>query len=196
MALAQAIMASLITEGPSSGYDLVKRFDEYISCYWMASHQQVYRELRNLERQGWISAETIVQTGRPNKTVYSATDLGEQQLSAWILLPSEPTPIRESLMIKMKAGHLVPLPDLIQELVYRRQLHATNLNRLKQLESETFAQPAALSLSLRLHYLSLRRGIRYESEWVAWCDETLEVLNHWSDADLNPQPNLEPSQEQ
>lgn len=176
MALAQAILASLATVGPCSGYDLVKRFDEYISCYWMASHQQVYKELRDLEKKGWISPETVAQTGRPNKIVYSITELGQQSLVKWSLLPSEPTPIREPLMIKLKAGHLMPLPATLQELKRRHQLHSTNLDRLKQLEASEFSNLPQSSIDDRLHHLSLRRGIRYEAEWVDWCEEAIQVV--------------------
>lgn len=176
MALSQAILASLAMAGPCSGYDLVKRFDEYISCYWSASHQQVYKELRELEKKGWISPETIAQTGRPNKIVYSITEVGKQQLAAWAILPSEPTPIREPLMIKLKTGGVAPLEPLLQELQRRYQLHRANLDRLKHFESEVFPQPEHPTPVDRLHHLTLRRGIRYETEWVEWCEEAIQCV--------------------
>lgn len=48
MALAHAIMA-FIADHPYSGYDLSKELENSIGCYWMASYQQVYRELAKLE---------------------------------------------------------------------------------------------------------------------------------------------------
>jgi DNA-binding PadR family transcriptional regulator len=175
MALAQAILSSLAALGPCSGYDLVKRFDEFISCYWMASHQQVYRELRELERKGWVSSEAVIQTGRPNKVIYSITETGKQQLIDWALQPSEPTPIREPLMIKLKAGGLVPLEVILQEIKRRQQLHSSNLERLRQIETEDFSELTS-QVACKLHYLSLRRGIRYESEWVEWCEEAIQAV--------------------
>lgn len=179
MALSQAILASLATVGPCSGYDLVKRFDEYISCYWMASHQQVYKELRELEKKGWISPEAIAQTGRPNKVVYDITPAGQQALIDWTQEPSQPAPIRESLMIKLKAGGLVDASVILQELQRRQQLHQANLERLYQVEATEFANPTALDLPDYWHYLSLRRGIRYETEWVEWCQEAIAGVQHY-----------------
>lgn len=176
MALSQAILASLAMAGPCSGYDLVKRFDEYINCYWSASHQQVYKELRDLEKKGWISPETIAQTGRPNKIVYSITEAGKQQLTDWAALPSDPTPIREPLMIKLKVGGLASLEPLLQELQRRHQLHRANLDRLRYLETEVFPPSERTSPADRLHHLSLRRGIRYETEWVEWCEEAIQCV--------------------
>jgi DNA-binding PadR family transcriptional regulator len=174
MALAHAILSSLLVDGPCSGYDLVKRFDECISCFWLASHPQIYKELRTMEQRGWVSRETVVQTGRPNKHVYSVTPDGQTELTDWIAIPSEPTSIREDLMIKTLAGHLVPRPVLLAELQRRRDLHYEKLMVLRQTLQEEYAGP--LSYGLTLHYLSLRRGIRYETEWVEWCEEAMQLI--------------------
>ena len=176
MALPQALLASLLIEGPCSGYDMVKRFDEKISCYWMASHQQVYKALRELKSQGWASSETITQTSRPNKNIYSITVLGKEQLAHWVLTPSEPTTIREDLMIKTQVGFLVPRPVILEELKRRHQIHLENLDILKTIEKEEFGQIENLSLKEKFHYLTLRRGIRFETDWVGWCGEAIQMI--------------------
>ena len=66
MALAHTILA-LLAQQPNSGYDLSKRFDEGLSCYWKASQQQVYRELSKMETRAWVRFETVPQTGKPDK---------------------------------------------------------------------------------------------------------------------------------
>lgn len=176
MALAHALLASLLVDGPCSGYDMVKRFDEKISCYWMASHQQVYKALRELEKQGWVSSETIAQTSRPNKNIYSITPLGQEQLAHWTLTSSEPTTIREDLMIKTLVGYLVPRPAILEELKRRQDIHLENLKTLKAIEQQEFTDPNALSLEEKFHYLTLRRGLRFEADWVAWCEEAIQLI--------------------
>lgn len=188
MALAYALLSSLLVDGSQSGYDLVKCFDEQISCYWRASHQQVYKELRELAKKGWVQSETITQTQRPNKTVYSITNLGQEELLQWVLQPSQPTAIREELMAKLKAGFLVSPSALVAELTRRRQIHQEGLNALKAMESAEFPTiltqgVQSLAYQARLYHLALRRGIRYESEWVDWCDEALEAI-----AEYHPLP--------
>lgn len=176
MALSHALLASLLVDGPCSGYDMVKRFDEKISCYWMASHQQVYKALRELESQGWVSSETITQTRRPNKNIYSITREGTEQLAHWVLTPSEPTTIREDLMIKTQVGFLVPRPAIIEELKRRHGIHLTNLEVLKTIEQQEFPDLPSLTIEAKFHYLTLRRGIRFESDWVAWCEEAIALI--------------------
>jgi DNA-binding PadR family transcriptional regulator len=176
MALAHALLASLLVDGPCSGYDMVKRFDEKISCYWMASHQQVYKALRELEAQGWVSSETIAQTNRPNKTIYSITSLGQEQLAHWTLMPSKPTTIREDLMIKTLVGYLVPPPAILDELKRRHQIHLENVTTMKAIEQQEFPDLNTLSREQKFHYLTLRRGIRFEADWVAWCEEAIQLI--------------------
>jgi DNA-binding PadR family transcriptional regulator len=174
MALAHALLSSLIVDGSCSGYDLVKRFDERISCFWSASHPQIYKELRHLEQKQWVNCEVVVQVGRPNKHVYSVTPTGEAELAAWIGMASQPTPIREDLMIKTLAGHLVPKATLLSELQHRRGLHQAKVESLEATVRQDFPEPRSYAATLR--YLTLRRGIRYEADWVAWCDEAMELV--------------------
>lgn len=176
MALPHALLASLLVDGPCSGYEMVKRFDEKISCYWMASHQQVYKALKELESQGWVSSEMIAQTSRPNKNIYSITALGKEHLSHWILTPSEPTTIREDLMIKTQVGFLVPRPAILGELKRRMEIHQQNLAIIKAIEEQEFKDIDNLSIEEKFHYLTLRRGIRFESDWVSWCQEAIALI--------------------
>lgn len=179
MALAHAIMATLV-HLPCSGYDLAKHFEEFVSCYWNASQQQIYRELAKLEEQGWVSYETIPQEGRPNKKLYYLTAIGQQQLKEWIAQPSEPTAIREDLLVKIRGGYLVPKSVIRQELERRRQIHLDKLSHYRNTEQQQFQNSQDLPWEEQFHYLTLRRGIRYEADWVAWCDEALELLEKLS----------------
>ncbi|WP_199783266.1 PadR family transcriptional regulator, partial [Streptomyces alboniger] len=55
MSLPHAILTALL-EKPSSGLELTRRFDKSIGYFWSATHQQIYRELGRLEREGSIRA--------------------------------------------------------------------------------------------------------------------------------------------
>jgi DNA-binding PadR family transcriptional regulator len=181
MGLAYALLTSLLVDGAKSGYDLVKLFDEQISCYWVASHQQVYKELRELEQKGWVQSERITQALRPNKNLYSITELGRHELEQWVMQPSQPTPIREELMAKVKAGFLVPREALAAELMRRQKIHQEQLQSLLMMEQQHFPEAIAqnarsLSYESRLYHLGLRRGIRYQTEWVEWCEEALQAI--------------------
>ena len=172
MALSHTILM-LLSECPRSGYDIGKEFDECVGHYWQATSQQIYRELSKMEKQEWIEAETIAQEGRPNKKLFSITDAGQKQLLDWIARPSDPMSVREDLMVKVRAGHLVEPQVLIGELTRRRDIHAGKLAQLVEIEREDFPQPDALEGEELGNYLTLRCGFRYESMWVEWCEEAI-----------------------
>ena len=174
MALAHTILV-VLAQAPHSGYDVSKRFEEGVSCFWKASQQQIYRELGKMERQGWVRFETISQAGKPDKKLYHLTELGQQELTQWFIEPTEPTPIREDLLVKVLAGPHIPRPFLLEELQRRRQLHLERLAHYREKEA-TYQSLAAPPPDEQFRYLTLRRGIRYETSWIDWCEEVLAFL--------------------
>ncbi|MEH2453806.1 PadR family transcriptional regulator [Nostoc sp.] len=175
MALAHAILAALV-DASCSGYDLAKRFDGSVGFFWSASHQQIYRELSKLEDQGWISSESIVQAGRPDKKLYRVTDLGEQQLKEWIAQPCEPTAIKDNLLVKIFAGHIASNQMILAELQRHQKAHLKKLSTYKDLEQECFQNPQELLESAKFQYLTLLNGITYETHWLAWCDQVIQTI--------------------
>ena len=178
MALSHTILATLGDEA-FSGYDLWKKFSECTTHYWKASQQQVYRELTKLEKLGAIAVEIVPQDGRPNKKLYHITPAGKKKLINWIAEPSEPTAIREEVLVKILAAHLVAPEIIIRELKRRHKIHSDNLAACKEQEQACFADPDQLSPEAKCMYLTLRRGIRYETEWVAWCEEAIAVFQDY-----------------
>ncbi|MCU0551783.1 MAG: PadR family transcriptional regulator [Leptolyngbya sp. Prado105] len=174
MALTHAILAFLIKQ-PASGYDLAKKFNADFAQFWKASQQQVYRDLTKLESQGLIASEVVPREGVFDKKLYSITEAGKQFLKQWMLQPCDPAVVREELLLKMMAGELVPLQVLREEVERHRWLHLEVLQRYKQIERDYY-EGKTLSTGLQLRYLALKRGIRYERDWVEWCDEALTEI--------------------
>ncbi|MGP1384361.1 MAG: PadR family transcriptional regulator [Thainema sp.] len=174
MALAHTILVVLVNE-PCSGYDISKRFDEGVGCFWQASQQQIYRELSKMEDKGWVESEKIPQEGKPDKKIYYVTDTGKQELASWFAEPTEPTPIREDLLVKVLSGAFMPRDLLVKELQYRRQMHLDQLAFYKEKDA-LFKAETNPSLPEQFRYMTLRRGIRYEMAWIDWCDEVLEFI--------------------
>ncbi|UAJ74658.1 PadR family transcriptional regulator (plasmid) [Synechocystis sp. PCC 7339] len=179
MALAHTILSILI-ELPASGYDISKRFEDGISCFWQASQQQIYRELGKMETAGWVSKHTVPQKGKPDKKIYSITPEGKQILLHWCLQPTEPTPIREDLLVRIMDFPYVESGIILGEIQRRKLLHQQHLQHFREkqahyLEHGQFKDdpPSARD---RYRYLTLLRGIRFEESWVDWCDEVLEIL--------------------
>jgi DNA-binding PadR family transcriptional regulator len=80
-----------------------------------------YRELSRLEEKEWLQAESVQQEHRPDKRIYSVTELGKQQLCHWIAEAEEMTPIKDDLLVKLYVGHLVPKTVIVAKQEHRRQ---------------------------------------------------------------------------
>ncbi len=182
MALTHTILA-VLANSPCSGYDISKRFEEGVSCFWKASQQQIYRELSKMEKQALAHPELVPQEGKPDKKIYHITPEGKAELLRWFSKPSEPTPIREDLLVRVLAGPHVPIAMLRQEVLSRRQLHEQQLKRYREKEqvfltSQKIGESDEKEMCIQgeYRYLTLRRGIRYEQNWIEWCDEVLAFL--------------------
>src|SRR6478672_2427592 len=55
VALEHALLVSL-RERPATGIELTRRFDRSIGFFWRATHQQIYKVLRRMEGDRWITA--------------------------------------------------------------------------------------------------------------------------------------------
>jgi DNA-binding PadR family transcriptional regulator len=177
MALPHTILAALNT-GAQSGYDLLKGFSSGNGCFWQATQQQIYRELGKLEELGLIVPEVVPQAGRPDKKLYSITPEGQHLLREWIAQPSKPTPIREELMVKVLAAHLVEPQVVLDELKRRQQQHQQQLETYQELWScRGCANLSDLPIPFQATCMTLRRGIRYEQSWVDWCEEAILWLS-------------------
>jgi DNA-binding PadR family transcriptional regulator len=173
MTLSHAIATILLKE-PQTGYDLGKEFDEKVSCYWQATSQQIYRELAKMQEKGLVKVEAVAQSNRPDKKLYSLTEEGRQDLISWIMEPSEPTAIREGLLVKVRSGFIVPDEILIAEIERRKKIHQQKLAYFRSIEPAF--NPDELTRPQRNLYLTLRCGIRYETSWIDWCDEAIALL--------------------
>jgi len=177
MSLSHAILASLIGESPSSGYDLAKRFNATVGFFWKATHQQIYKELARLESEGLLESEVVVQEERPDKKIYSVTEEGKNLLLGWLAEPATPSPIKEELQVKMHVGYLLPKEIIIDELKRHRKLHRERLDLYNEREKRYFSDVEGLSSKGRFRYINLRSGIIFEKSRITWIDEAIKFLS-------------------
>ena len=175
MALGDAILACL-TEGPMTGYELAKTFDASIGFYWKANHQQIYRELSKLRDRGHVQGREVVQSGKPNKLVYTLTPEGRAALRHWAARPSSPASMKDDLLVRLYALDSVDIEPLRDDLMARLEHHRDRLARYERLLNKRFPQgtasPADTGKLLLLHM-----GLRHERSVAEWCEEAIDALS-------------------
>src|SRR5271154_2332357 len=175
MALGDAILACL-TERPMTGYELAKTFDASIGFFWKADHQQIYRELSRLRDRGHVQAREVVQSGKPNKLVYTLTDQGKAAFRHWAARPSVPASIKDDLLVRICALDSVDIEPLRVDLMARLEHHRDRYDRYERLLNKRFPQGAVSTADIG-KLLGLRIGLRHERVVAEWCEEALETLS-------------------
>ncbi|SIR99062.1 transcriptional regulator, PadR family [Williamsia sterculiae] len=88
----------LIAQYPdSSGYDLLKMFNESLANVWPATQSQLYNELNRLDADGLVEISSRGARGRKN---YRITEDGRGELRAW-LTSSDPEPFRNPMLLRV-----------------------------------------------------------------------------------------------
>ena len=179
MALRDAILATLL-DGEASGYDLAKGFDASVANFWMATPQQLYRELDRMSAEGLIEARLVEQDRRPNKRLYSLTDAGRKALLEFTEVPPKPGAIREDLLVQIQAVDSGNIEAVRTALAERLQWATAKLARYRRGQEHLLAgrtEDAYLAEADRIGpYLTLLRGIRFEEENIEWARRALDVI--------------------
>jgi DNA-binding PadR family transcriptional regulator len=158
-----------------TGYELAKTFDASIGFFWKADHQQIYRELTKLRDRGHIQGREVVQSGKPNKLVYTLAPEGKAALRHWAARPSRPASIKDDLLVRLYALDCIDIAPLRAELMGRLEYHRDRLARYERILGKRFPQGTAPSADTG-KLLLLHMGLRYERAVAEWCEEALDTL--------------------
>ena len=180
MSLRDAVLAALL-EGESSGYDLAKSFDASVANFWMATPQQLYRELDRLAEQGLIQARVVHQERRPNKRMYSLTEAGREAIQRFTATAPKPSVIRDELLVKVSASDAGDAQAVREFIVERLQWATAKLQRYERFRTRLLdgrTEEEYLAQAERVGpYLTLLRGISFEQENIRWAERALKSSN-------------------
>jgi DNA-binding PadR family transcriptional regulator len=180
MALRNAVMAALL-DGAASGYDLAKNFDASVANFWMATPQQLYRELDRMEADGLIDAVVVRQERRPDKRVFSLTAAGYRALREYTERSPRPAAMRDELLVQLQAvdaGDADAVRASVAERVAwaRGKLARYERLRLRLLDGRTEDEHVARAERIG-PYLTLLGGISLEEENIRWGERVLALLD-------------------
>jgi len=178
--LGDAILACL-TERPMTGYELAKTFDSSIGFFWKTDHQQIYRELSRLRDRGYIQGREVVQSGKPNKLVYTLTADGRAAFRHWAARPSTPPSVKDDLLVRLYALEAVDIAPLRADLMARQEHHRDRYERYERILQKRFPDGTASPADMG-KLLNLRIGLRHERMVAEWCEEAITALSAISGA--------------
>ncbi|MFX3616906.1 MAG: PadR family transcriptional regulator [Sporolactobacillus sp.] len=153
------VILGVIREKSRTGYEIVEVFKTIFSHFFDGSYGSVYPVLHKLEKEGKITKETIVQEGKPNKNVYSITEMGKEHFKNYLESDLQAEVTKSDFLMRLYFGEFLSqavLHEWIEEELSRKK------RLLDQLEENYAHWMDKMSLSQKLCY---EIGIeRYRSE--------------------------------
>ncbi|MFF4836173.1 PadR family transcriptional regulator [Streptomyces sp. NPDC001315] len=180
MALRNAVMAALL-EGEASGYDLAKGFEASVANFWMATPQQIYRELERMAGEGLVAARVVQQERRPDKRLFSLTEAGLDAVRAFLAEgPAKPLAIRDELLVKVQCVDLGDIDIVRAEIVQRMERSAAKLARYERAQERLLAGRTEEEYCATVErvgpYLTLQAGLAFERSSVQWGERAVKLL--------------------
>ena len=167
-------LLALLADEPTHGYELNSRFDAQMGPLWPLKRQQVYNNLRLLEKSGLIALDAhIEQADLPDRKNYRLTESGAAALAEWL-----DAPVRGNRQLKdefyLKLVTLLKVlrePQRVAALLWQqRDVYLQHLRELERalVEAEEGGDGVIASL--------LEGAILHAEADLAWLDRVAERL--------------------
>lgn len=172
---------SLLARFPLSGYDIAREMRRPKSFFFGHAHvSQIYPELSHLERDKLVTSLIIEQQGKPDKKVYTISPAGLQELQRWVVSPTLLLEGRSEFLIKAHSLWLADaekaLPHFREHANYHREHLVAYEASLAEMEEQWGAAIALLNTQEFGDYLTVKRGVSYEREYLAWLEWSITIL--------------------
>jgi DNA-binding PadR family transcriptional regulator len=113
-------------------------FKESINFFWTAQTSQIYRDLDNLEKKGFVKSRMVVQDKKPNKKIYEITKEGKEEFIKWINKSAikEMSTIRDGFLMKIFFGATADFKKLKETIETYKAFNEEEYKRLQQVNEE------------------------------------------------------------
>jgi DNA-binding PadR family transcriptional regulator len=105
-------LLGLLSRQPCSGYDLKKQIVDSSALYWSGNNNQIYKTLVEMNAEGLVTYQVIIQQDLPAKKIYSITPQGLAELKDWLLALPEIPEIRSDFLIRLAWADLLSTEEL------------------------------------------------------------------------------------
>jgi PadR family transcriptional regulator, regulatory protein AphA len=175
------ILLGFLNYQPMTGYELKQTLDHSVSHFWHAYHSQIYTTLRQMEADGLVVSEFLYSEGQPDRRVYSLTDAGRADFTAWLNQSlTEMSPIKEELLVRLFFSARRDPKSVLAELYLQRELHQKKLAEYRGLASGWVDKnvPALPELKADSAFwrMTLEMGIAYEVMYAQWLAQTIQEI--------------------
>jgi DNA-binding PadR family transcriptional regulator len=161
-------LLGLLTQKPMHGYELHRYFTDpsALGQVWYLGLSQMYKLLKELERQGHLEATLEEQESYPDRKVYHITPAGRAAFLRWMEKPIRSTRlIRVEFLAKLFLAQLLGSEMIERVIGTQLETCQAQLTRLQEK-----ARPADWELTFEHLVLCFREGqIQAVIDWLRTC---------------------------
>ncbi|HEY9402692.1 MAG TPA: PadR family transcriptional regulator [Pyrinomonadaceae bacterium] len=166
----------MLSIAPMSGYDIKKRIEESINNFWTESYGQIYPILKGVVAEKLVTKTVEKGSGKPDRHVYSLTELGRKELQRWLGEGVTPKVERNEFLLKLFFGEEVTFDTNIRHIEQYRELQQGLLERYRDIEADIQVKHKD-NPNLPYWLLTIRHGQHVSQALLDWCEEALGQLN-------------------
>ena len=163
------IILGILSENPSTGYEIKKRFETIFSNFYNASFGSIYPILHKLEKENKIKVEIIEQKDKPNKKNYYITDLGKKAFLEYLSTPVEENKVKLDFMTRIYYGKYLSKEKLISLIDNEIKKYENELIIFKQLEKDFNLycfQEFSFRIGLRNKEFMIQELKKFKKKWA------------------------------
>lgn len=170
------VILGILMEGSYSGYDLKQMMMNKFSYFYDASFGTIYPTLAKMEREGWITKETVIQEGKPNKHKYSITETGTAKFREYIRSPLAEDVMRSDFLVRLQFAPYVE-PEEVKEWVWK-SIRQTETG-IRMIEGHLKKIDAKCIPIHQVTRLSMEFGIESYRNRIELLNRALEQMTDW-----------------
>ncbi|NYI04908.1 PadR family transcriptional regulator [Allostreptomyces psammosilenae] len=161
-------LLGLLAEGPASGYDLSRRFQQELGQVWPAQHPKIYAELSRLAEAGLIEVDSRGPRGRK---AYRITDAGLAEVRRWLAEDEVDHTMRMESLLRSFFFWLMPPEELAAHLERERAFFTETARVFRQFAAAKDRGDFGSSPHTQSTRVAIEAGARlYEAlaTWAEW----------------------------
>ena len=96
-----------------TGYELKRFFSELDYLPWSGNNNQIYTALLELEKEGLVEKQTVLQEKLPPQKRYRATAEGRRRLRKAVLLPAEVASVKNDFLLHLAWAERLTTEEIV-----------------------------------------------------------------------------------
>ncbi|ARY90291.1 MULTISPECIES: PadR family transcriptional regulator [Lacticaseibacillus] len=167
------VVLGLLNQRDMSGYEIKEVFETQLKFFFDGTFGMIYPILRKLEKDELIQKKHVVQDLKPNKNIYSITELGKKEFMTYLNSKTVEETFKSDFLMRMYFGQDLDRDKVISFVEQEITRKKTNLSELTD-NYERWTDNGMNSFQ----EITFMYGIAYYKSEIEVLDKALEQLKN------------------